>query len=301
MSADNWDLIAFESELALAAATREVYRRDLAAFVRWAEQIGVTSPARADRQLIRRYLVALAEEGLAARTVARKMAALRRYFRWARDRGLSGSDPTAGVSIPRGASRLPRVLAADDLARLLEEPVSAPASRIDSTLRDDLIVELLYGSGIRVSELCSLGIASLDLRNARLMVWGKGSKQRVVPLSRPALALAERWLDSGREEFLHGLSSSGSVVAEGDALLHNNRGRRMTPRDVRRVIDRRSPVPTHPHALRHTFATHLLDGGADLRVVQELLGHSDLATTQIYTHVSRERLRSVYDSSHPRA
>jgi len=128
-------------------------------------------------------------------------------------------------------------------------------------------------------------------------VWGKGAKQRVVPLSDPAVRALRRWLALRPGH----LATLPTVPDDAGALFHNSRGRRLTPRDVRRVLDRRSPVPTHPHALRHTFATHLLDGGADLRVVQELLGHSDLATTQVYTHVSRERLRSVYDAAHPRA
>ncbi|MFI5045211.1 MAG: tyrosine-type recombinase/integrase, partial [Acidimicrobiales bacterium] len=158
--------------------------------------------------------------------------------------------------------------------------------------------------------LCSLQVTDVDLPRSRLTVWGKGSKQRIVPLSEPATDLLTHWLSSDRQRFLDDVAhvEPGRSAAPRDddgadrsALFFNRRGRRLSPRDVRRILDRRSPVPTHPHALRHTFATHLLDGGADLRVVQELLGHSDLSTTQIYTHVSRERLRAVYDDAHPRA
>ena len=156
------------------------------------------------------------------------------------------------------------------------------------------MVELLYGSGLRVSELCDLRPGDLDLRRARVTVWGKGSKQRVLPMSEPSVEAVRTWLGEGRP-VLAGPESPA------DRVFLNRRGRALTSRDVRRILDRRSPVPTHPHALRHTYATHLLDGGADLRAVQELLGHADLATTQVYTHVSKERLRSVYLATHPRA
>jgi site-specific recombinase XerD len=185
------------------------------------------------------------------------------------------------------------------LHRLLDEP---PA-RVDDDpafvrCRDDAVLELLYGSGLRVSELCSLRVGDIDLRRHWLSVWGKGAKERRVPLSAPASAALKAWVARGRNDALD--ASSAAHIAH-DALFVNRRGRPLTPRDVRRILDHRSPVPTHPHALRHTFATHLLDGGADLRAVQELLGHADLATTQIYTHVSRERLRRVVDATHPRA
>jgi site-specific recombinase XerD len=157
--------------------------------------------------------------------------------------------------------------------------------------RDDAVLEILYGSGVRVSELCGLDLG--DIRaGGTVTVWGKGSKQRSVPLSAPAVDALRAWMQVRHEV----------VPAEaGAALFGNERGHRLTPRDVRRIIDRRAVNPTHPHALRHSFATHLLDGGADLRVVQELLGHADVVTTQRYTHVSNERLRHVYAEAHPRA
>jgi site-specific recombinase XerD len=161
------------------------------------------------------------------------------------------------------------------------------------TARDTAIVEVLYGSGLRVAELCGLTAADLDLQRGLVTVWGKGAKQRQVPLSRPAVEALRRYLHSER-----GVLDPEAQVA---TLFPNRRGNPLTPRDVRRIIDRRAREPTHPHALRHTFATHLLDGGADLRSVQELLGHTDLATTQIYTHVSKERLRVVHAETHPRA
>jgi site-specific recombinase XerD len=186
------------------------------------------------------------------------------------------------------------VLRNDELHTLLDEPAARSDDDPAGRARDDAVLEILYGSGLRVSELCGLTLDAVDLSDGRLRVLGKGSKERLVPLSRPAAEALRRWLDHGRRSFVEADSPA-------DAVFLNRRGRRLGPRDVRRIIDRRAPAPTHPHALRHTFATHLLDGGADLRAVQELLGHADLATTQLYTHVSKERLRRVVDESHPRA
>jgi site-specific recombinase XerD len=240
--------------------------------------------------------------GLAAATISRRIAAMRRYFGWALRQGLVDTDPTVGVHVPSGPSRLPRVLRADELSQILDEGERPTDDGEDRVARDDVVLELLYGSGLRVSELCGLDVDSVDLARARLHVWGKGDKERVVPLSGASIQALRHWLDGPRSRWM---AASSAVIdlgsADGAALLHNGAGKRIAPRDVRRILDRRSPVPTHPHALRHSFATHLLDGGADLRVVQELLGHSDLATTQIYTHVSRERLRNVFDATHPRA
>jgi site-specific recombinase XerD len=160
--------------------------------------------------------------------------------------------------------------------------------------RDDAVVELLYGSGLRVAELCGLHPNDVDLARGLVRVLGKGSKTRQVPLSQPAVEAVRAYLAGGRTWFEVDRSPA-------DALFLNRRGNPLGPRDVRRILDRRAASPTHPHALRHTFATHLLDGGADLRVVQELLGHASLQTTQVYTHVSKERLLRVYEDTHPRA
>jgi site-specific recombinase XerD len=265
----------------------------LAAFVTWAERLGLRAPVDVERTTVRRYLAFLATRGFARRTIARRASALRRYFGWARRVGAVTSDPTAGLSAPRGEGRLPRVLHPDELRTLLDEAgAGGPDGGRD--LRDTALLELLYGSGLRVAEAAALDVDDLDLAGRRVRVWGKGGKQRLVPLSEPAVDALQRWLADGRRE----LATEASPAA---AVFLNRRGRRLTPRDARRVLDRRAAAPTHPHALRHTFATHLLDGGADLRVVQELLGHADLATTQRYTHVSKERLRSVFDATHPRA
>jgi site-specific recombinase XerD len=209
--------------------------------------------------------------------------------------GVLAVDPSSGLSAPSGEGRLPRVLRTDELTTLLDEPPVVVESDPEHVrLRDDAVLELLYGSGLRVSELCGLRPEDLDLPAGAVTVWGKGSKQRRVPITAPAAEALAGWLQRGRVALV-------SDETPPDAVFLNARGRRLGPRDVRRLLDRRAPAPTHPHALRHTFATHLLDGGADLRVVQELLGHADLSTTQRYTHVSKERLRSVYEATHPRA
>jgi site-specific recombinase XerD len=288
--ASGWRVEEFTGSLTAAApATIEAYERDLAAFVTWAERLGLDSPAQVQRTTARRYLAFLATRGFARRTIARRASALRRYFGWARRVGAITSDPTAGLSAPRGEARLPRVLRPDELRALLDEEPDGPVG-----LRDMALLELLYGSGLRVAEATALDVDDLDPSRGQVRVWGKGAKQRVVPLSDPAVDALRRWLADGRGALATEASPAGAVFL-------NRRGRRLTPRDARRVVDRWSAAPTHPHALRHTFATHLLDGGADLRVVQELLGHADLATTQRYTHVSKERLRTVFDATHPRA
>lgn len=293
---DGWTLDAFGRSLTgVSPATATAYRSDLDAFVEWAGRLGLHHPGQVERLTLRRYMAFLASRGYARRTAARRASSLRRYFHWLRRTGAIEVDPSTGLSAPKGDGRLPRVLRDEEVGTLLD----APPAKIDDDephirLRDDAVLEVLYGSGVRVAELCSLRPGDIDLARRRITVWGKGSKQRVVPLSAPAADALQGWLAGGRAELC-------SDETPPDALFLNRRGRRLGPRDVRRIIDRRASAPTHPHALRHTFATHLLDGGADLRAVQELLGHADLSTTQLYTHVSKERLRTVHQQSHPRA
>ncbi len=292
----SWQVDDFERSLTdVAASTIVAYRRDVDAFVTWAARAQLEQPRQVTRLLLRRYLAFLATRRYARRTVARKVAALRRYFDWLRRQGVIVTDPSVRLSVPAGPSRLPRVLGPSDLDVLLDHPPARVADDPPAVrLRDDAVLELLYGSGLRVAELCGLGLGDVDLNRRLVTVWGKGAKQRQVPISPPAAGAVQAWIGHGRE----GLVQVGSP---GDAMFLNRRGRRLGPRDVRRLLDRRAAAPTHPHALRHSFATHLLDGGADLRVVQELLGHSSLQTTQVYTHVSKEHLRAVFESTHPRA
>ena len=289
---DTWRLGEFErAHTSLSERTLAAYTTDVRLFSEWVERMRVTEPAAVTRTIVRRYVAALSTREFARRSIARKAAALRRYFGWALAEGFVTTDPTIGLQVSAGAGRLPRVLDRRELDQLLDGPLpdGEPEWR---RCRDDAVLEILYGSGVRVSELCTLQLDQISIEEAFLSVWGKGSKARRVPLGEPAAAALTRWLTIRRDVLP---AEAGAVV------FGNERGKPLTPRDVRRILDRRSPSPTHPHALRHTFATHLLDGGADLRAVQELLGHSDVATTQRYTHVSRDRLRSAYLKSHPRA
>jgi integrase/recombinase XerC len=291
-----WQLDDFLASLTAAAPnTLDAYRRDLTGFVEWAERGEITGPTGIDRRTLRRYLAYLGTRGYARRSVARKASSLRRYFAWLRRTGVLATDPSGDLAVPAGPGRLPRVLRDDELEVLLDRPRAArrdesPAVR----LRDVAVLELLYGSGLRVGEACGLRMGDLDLDRSRVVVWGKGSKQRQVPLNEPTVRALSGWLADGRPAMVR----DGSP---GDVVFLNRRGNPLTPRDLRRILDRNAMAPTHPHALRHTFATHLLDGGADLRAVQELLGHADLSTTQGYTHVSKERLRTVFRATHPRA
>ncbi|MEO7397169.1 MAG: tyrosine recombinase XerC [Ilumatobacteraceae bacterium] len=287
-----WKIDEFAASLTASSPnTVTAYRGDVESFVAWAQQLGIAQPALVDRPLLRRYVAHLSNRDYARRSVARKVAGVRRYFDWLRRHHVVAVDPAASLRAPSGQGRLPRVLSASDIGQLLDgaTPEDEPLWR---RRRDDAVLELLYGSGIRVGELCQLDLGAVDLPRSAVSVWGKGNKERRVPLSAPAADAITAWLQVRREV----VSAAG-----GAALFGNGRGNRLSPRDVRRIVDRRSAVPTHPHALRHSFATHLLDRGADLRAVQELLGHSDVATTQRYTHVSKERLRTVYSETHPRA
>jgi integrase/recombinase XerC len=285
-----WSVDGFLRSLTAASpATVTAYRSDVDSFVDWAERASCSSPDQVDRRLLRRYLAYLATRRYARRTIARKASALRRYFGWLARTGAITVDPTLGLSAPGGGGRLPRVLTGEELDHLLDEPPATVAGDTPGRrARDDAVLELLYGSGLRVAELCGLRLSDLDLERGTAVVWGKGSKQRQVPITPQSIDALRRWLHE-------------RAPGDDDLVFRNLRERPLGPRDVRRIVDRRSVSPTHPHALRHTFATHLLDGGADLRVVQELLGHTDLATTQHYTHVSKERLRAVYETAHPRA
>jgi site-specific recombinase XerD len=291
---DAWRIDGFAASLTASSPhTVSAYAGDVRDFAAWAERGAVSHPNDVGRTLLRRYVAHLTTRRFAKRSIARKVAALRRYFRWLHRTAVIATDPTTSLRAPSGEGRLPRVLAEHEIDQLLDgratDDVEEPAWR---AARDDAVLEILYGSGVRVSELCGVDVDHVDVRARTLVVWGKGGKQRRLPLSDPAAEALEKWARVRAEVV---------PASCGAALFGNERGKRLTPRDVRRIVDRRSATPTHPHALRHSFATHLLDGGADLRVVQELLGHSDVATTQRYTHVSNERLRSVYAETHPRA
>ncbi|HVF13652.1 MAG TPA: tyrosine-type recombinase/integrase, partial [Acidimicrobiales bacterium] len=259
----SWEQDAFVRSLSsVSANTVLAYGDDVAQFVTWAERAGLTGPTDVDRVVLRRYLAYLATRRFARRSVARKAAALRRYFGWLRRTGVIATDPSARLSAPRGDARLPHVLRPAELDTLLTPPSTADPIG----LRDAAVLELLYGSGLRVGELCGLRIPDIDLERQMVTVWGKGSKQRQVPTSEPSADAVRAWLRHGRAPMVV------PGVSPEEAVFLNRRGCQLSPRDTRRILDRRAANPTHPHALRHTFATHLLDGGADLRAVQELLG-----------------------------
>ncbi|MHB1518859.1 MAG: tyrosine-type recombinase/integrase [Acidimicrobiales bacterium] len=311
-----WEIDGFERSIGgLAQSTVRAYVSDVRRFADWAARGGAAGPADCDRMVLRRYLASLSTRRYARSSIARAASSLRSYFKWCARRGLIAGDPSARLSAPSARSRLPRVLAHSELESLLDPdderrngleadldrvPVSeqggavAARGRGPVDLRDDAALELLYGSGLRVGELCGLDLRDVDCERLTLTVMGKGSKQRQVVMHQRCADAVRTWRDRGRPAMT-------TCESPASALFLNRRGHRLGPRDVRRIVDRRSPVPTHPHALRHSFATHLLDGGADLRVVQELLGHSSLQTTQVYTHVSKERLLAVYSGTHPRA
>lgn len=298
---DRWNIAGFVTSLTASASnTVSAYQRDVRLFAGWVERHGVKGPTQVTKSHVRSYVAFLTTSKLARRSIARKKAALGRYFGWLSRNGKVKIDPTLGVKTPADKGRLPKVLTGEQLRTLLERhPPEHPRWR---HLRDDAVVEMLYGSGLRVSELCALDVDSVDARRCVVLVMGKGSKERRVPVSKPSVEAIREWVKLRHE--VAGESESGrarKATVDDLALFLNHRGRRITPRDVRRLIDDRAMSPTHPHALRHTFATHLLDNGADLRTVQELLGHADVATTQRYTHVSKERLKTAYGASHPRA
>jgi len=287
-------------ERGLSPHTVEAYRRDVTQFLAFAGRAGVADPAAVEPLLLRRFLALQRTRGLAASSIARKGAALRTLFRFLARRGLVAEDPAAGLGVPRGPRKLPVVLKARQVDRLLAGP--RPVDPVG--LRDRAVLELLYATGIRVGELCGLHLGDVDLAADTVRVLGKGARQRVVPFGEPARAALLDYLAGGRSPMLP--EREAEAPADREALFFNRRRKPMTPRDVRGMLERYrvaagAPAGTSPHTLRHSFATHLLEGGADLRAVQELLGHVALTTTQTYTHVSNERLRRVYEQAHPRA
>ena len=290
----SWELSNFlQSLTSVSDSTASVYKRDLKSFIEWCDNQKLTAPSEVSRRNLRYYLAWLQENNYSRRTISRKASSLRRYFKWAQHKSLTDINPTVNLQTKGGKSKLPRVLKKQELQVLLDNPRPATLNDGIRKFRDDAILELLYGSGLRVSELCNLKFNQIDSKKQLLRIEGKGRKERLVPLSRKSIQCLELWLKNGRPEMI-------GTEENHDFVFVNMRCKQITPRDVRRLLDRRSSVPVNPHALRHTFATHLLDGGADLREVQELLGHSDLSSTQIYTHVSKDRLKAIHKRTHPR-
>jgi integrase/recombinase XerC len=286
------------SERGLSEHSVRAYRGDVASLLEHASRMGRGVAADLDLLTLRSWLAGQATRGRARATLARRAAAARTFTAWAHRQGLAPADAGALLATPRTGRSLPGVLRRDEADALLDVAGLAADEGTPAGLRDVAVLEVLYASGIRVGELCGLDVDDVDQARRVLRVLGKGAKERTVPIGAPAARAVDRWLADGRPA----LATPGS----GPALFLGTRGRRLDPRTVRRAVHRLlAHVPgapdLGPHGLRHSAATHLLEGGADLRSVQELLGHATLATTQIYTHVSVDRLKASYDQAHPRA
>nr|WP_202107091.1 tyrosine-type recombinase/integrase [Agromyces seonyuensis] len=301
---------AVRFERGASANTVRAYEVDLAALAEFSRERGVESVDDLDLALLRDWLWALTEAGLAKATVARRAAAARGFTAWLERRDLVPADVGARLQSPRSRRPLPRVLAAEPLGGLFDELGAAAAEGEPVAVRDAAMVELLYAAGLRVAELVGLDLGSIDRGARTVRVLGKGGKERVVPYGLPAARALDRWIDGGRPALLRAAmvrtADGGATPRVEAALFLGARGARIDQRVVRRLVERLlaelpGSGPSGPHAFRHTAATHLLDGGADLRSVQEFLGHASLGTTQIYTHVSAERLREGYRTAHPRA
>lgn len=278
-------------ERRLSPHTRKAYARDLAAFRRHAEQAGIADWNAVDVHRVRAFVAARHRAGLGPRSLARELSALRSFYEYLAREGEIAVNPAEGVSAPRHKRHLPAALDADQMARLLDIPGDTPLVR-----RDRAMFELLYSSGLRLAELAGLDLHDFDRRDATVRVTGKGAKTRILPVGRHARAALDAWL-----KVRGGLAGAGTP-----ALFVGARGKRIGPRSVQQRLDYWAKrqglgVRVHPHMLRHSFASHLLESSGDLRAVQELLGHADISTTQIYTHLDFQHLARIYDQSHPRA
>ncbi len=269
------------------------YRREVGEFLRFLEKEGISSLQEVDRRVLTRYLLWLNARGYSKASIRRRISELRSFFKWLVREGAVESNPIEAISAPKVPQRLPRYLKPEEIEAIMQAPdTSQPLGQ-----RDRAILEILYATGMRISELVGLDMGTVDIARGQMMVRGKGSKERIVLLGRPARDALDLYLKEGRPKLLKGKRTS--------ALFLNRFGERLSVRGVQSMLDRCARKAglkwVTPHLLRHTFATHMLGGGADLRVVQELLGHASLSSTQVYTHVSQRRAREVYMHSHPLA
>ena len=287
------------SQRNMAEHTVRAYRTDLLNLFTHLGRLGIDSLDKVDLRALRSWLAKQHSIGHARTTLQRRAAAARVFFAWAHETGQVTTDPAANLRSPKTTRVLPPTLDRATAAQMLDEAIaSARETGGPAAARDVAILEVLYSTGIRVSELCGLDLNDLDRERRVIRVFGKGSKERTVPLGAPALRAVDAWLAKARSQLM--TDQSGGAVFIGD------RGKRIDPRVVRRIVHRslrmtEGAPDLGPHGLRHAMATHLLEGGADLRSVQEMLGHASPATTQIYTHVTNERLRSAFEQAHPRA
>jgi len=292
-------LTSLEVEKGYSENTRVAYKNDLGQFLEYLKSKAVPPVSdwgEVKKEHLVNYILSLkADREYASTTVARKVAAIKSFFHFLVAEGLIRDDPTATLDSPRVKKYLPRAISQEDVEKLLEAPGQSDEPR---SLRDRAILELLYATGMRVSELVALNEGDVDLPSASVRCFGKGGKERVIPVYDRAVQAIDAYVSKGRVRLVRD--------AEQKALFLNQRGERLTRQGLWLIVkgyvrDAGLKVPVTPHTLRHSFATHMLRGGADLRNVQELLGHANIATTQVYTQVSNERLREVYDEAHPRA
>jgi integrase/recombinase XerC len=289
------DVAAFLSHVAterrLSPHTAAAYRRDLDALLDFCGREGVDSWSAVDSYHIRQFAAECHRRGSSPRSIARRLSAVRSFYAFLIRTGAAASNPAVHVQAPKPSRRLPATLDADQVAALLESDTVDPLD-----VRDQAVLELFYSSGLRLAELVGLDVGDVDLADLTVRVTGKGSKARVVPVGRVAAAAVERWLQRRPD-----------VAAAGQpALFVSRRGGRLAARSVQARVEhwarrRGTPVRVHPHMLRHSFASHMLESSGDLRAVQELLGHSSISTTQVYTHLDFQHLASIYDRAHPRA
>lgn len=273
--------------------TARNYRREVGEFLRFLKEEGVSSLQEVDRRVLTRYLLWLRAKGYAKASIRRRISELRSFCRYLVGQKILESNPVEAISAPKVPQRLPRYLKPEEIGAIMQAPdTSQPLGQ-----RDRAILEMLYATGMRISELVGLDMGTVDIARGQMMVRGKGSKERIVLLGRPARGALDLYLKEGRPKLAKGKRTS--------ALFLNRSGERLSVRGVQSVLDRCARKAglkwVTPHLFRHTFATHMLGGGADLRVVQELLGHASLSSTQVYTHVSQRRAREVYMNSHPLA
>lgn len=279
------------SEKRHSPRTCESYQRDLLRLAGWVSQSGLTAWQRVSNHDLRRYVATLSREGLSGRSIARHLSATRRFYQFLLREKLASDNPALDIRAPKSGRRLPRVADVDQLNHLLDGQPDDPLE-----VRDLCMFELMYSSGLRLAELASLDLDTVDLRGGEVRVLGKGGKERLLPVGRKAIAAIQAWLP-----LRAALANDGEV-----ALFVSQRGERLSHRSIqarmsRWGVSRGADQKLHPHLLRHSFASHMLESSGDLRAVQELLGHADIATTQVYTHLDFQHLARVYDQSHPRA
>ncbi len=286
----DWLLDEFDAKQSTRSQhTRDAYASDVKQFVEFLDRAKISSPKKIDRTILRRYVAWLSTQKYQSSSIARKVASVRGYLTFLSKRDIVTPAIAHALSAPKIPKRLPRVPSSKDISRIIT--TSGETNPLHMA-----VLEILYSAGLRVSELCGLEVADIYLRNASIVVLGKGSKYRTVPLGEPALDALAAYMDV-RETYLTDSSPRTKVFIK-------STGKALTPRDVRRIMDQyplADGTKIHPHQLRHAYATHLLVGGADVRSVQELLGHTSVTTTERYTHISQDHLRSVYEETHPRA